>query len=189
MPSQSDYDRINKHMIAPLCVQFGMKKMEDEVIEGYVEDLERFSEETLKAAFKQLRREAKRAPSLAQVIEACKGCSPKSSNTAGGPVSARNNGYVEKRDDALANRVMRSDIGQFAIKHGVGYSVWLYAWRDSREITKHSEVMKLRNGWLEVTDRIAGMPESSNPELHAMYRTLQAKEAQIAEKYKPSEIG
>lgn len=71
MLNQSNYDKVNSKMIAPLNVFFSTR-LPDEMVDAFVEDLSEYSAETLGKSFKQLRRSCKRMPTLAQVIEVCK---------------------------------------------------------------------------------------------------------------------
>lgn len=182
MLNQTDYDRINKHMIAPLCVLFRMNKMGDELVDGFVEELHHYNDEILKTAFKTLRRECKHMPSIAQALDACRASTPRTFTRAA-EQAAKSDNHV------LADRVMRSHIGQFAIKHGVGSSVWLKALVDSNEVRHESEVLTIRDKWLEAIDLLAAMPKGENRDrLTGIYEAMQAREQRIALKYAPMEI-
>jgi hypothetical protein len=186
MPNQNDYDRINKCMIAPLCVQYKAKYVDEEV-EGFVEELARYDDETLRKAFKKLRRERKQAPSLAHVIEACEAEKPKSRPSSGQP-QVRDT--ISRNDSALADQVMNSPLGQLAIGEGVAYSVWLAAYRDGREITKQSEVYRLKAVKQDTVDRLARMDyrDALFPMLERMHRTLMEKEERIANQYRHQQV-
>jgi hypothetical protein len=75
MPSQVDFDKVKRCIIDPMARHWNAD-LDSDTQADFVDDLARFSEETLKKAMQTLREEQKRKPSLAHVMEACKKFSP-----------------------------------------------------------------------------------------------------------------
>lgn len=100
MPSQSDYEKVKIYLLTPLCTQFGVKRLDDLVVDGFVEELRKYSEATLIAAFSRLRREAKRMPTLAQTLEACEAEKPKNQLPGIGHIAPGRSPWEQKYDAA-----------------------------------------------------------------------------------------
>ena len=124
MQNQNDYDRINKYMIAPLCQLFKFAKIEDEFVAGFVEELSEFSDETLKKAFKQLRRERKSMPSIAHAYEACK---DQVTFKETGQITQHNTFHCVKMAEVFhpqkAKEILSSRAGQLALSLGVAHDL------------------------------------------------------------------
>jgi len=71
MANQTDYQKILENVIKPLQRLYD-KEFDAATIDDYIVDLKHFSEPALKAAIISLRREYKRCPTLAHIIEACR---------------------------------------------------------------------------------------------------------------------
>lgn len=71
MPTQADFQRVEKHIINPIQRHWNAD-FDSETIGDFVDDLAKFNENTLKSAMQKLRNEQKRKPTLAHVIEACR---------------------------------------------------------------------------------------------------------------------
>lgn len=71
MAKQADYERINRLIITPMLSTWQVKVPEG-MIDGYVEDLAAYSDETLAAAFREVRRTCKTPPRIAHFVEACR---------------------------------------------------------------------------------------------------------------------
>lgn len=71
MAKQSDYERINRLIIAPMVTTWQVKVPEG-MIDGYVEDLSPYNDQTLAAAFREVRRTSKTPPRIAHFVDACR---------------------------------------------------------------------------------------------------------------------
>lgn len=68
---QAEFERVNREIIDPIKRHYGCQ-FDADTISDYVDDLGRYKKETLQSAMEIVRREQKRRPALATVIEACK---------------------------------------------------------------------------------------------------------------------
>lgn len=128
MSTQAEFLKVNQHVIDPLIRHFGVE-IDPDTVSDYVEDLRAYPEETLKSAMGKLRRECKRRPSMAQIIEACEifKTTPAKPSQRREPPSSVYHPFGEE-----AKNVLRSDTGQLALRNEVGYDVWLTCWRDGK---------------------------------------------------------
>lgn len=191
MPTQADYDKVNSCMIAPICVLFSSKFV-DEMIEAFVEDLSGYSSEILKGAFKSLRRECKRIPTLAQVIDYCE-AQKKLAKTTAIAFSPKKlstvfhcMGHVEVIQSAQAKEILESAAGQYALEIGVGRELLVAYEINGGKDFDESDVKKFKR---QVDDSLAALREAAdrkNPNYEhflGMFNESQVREKRLYEKY------
>lgn len=111
MAKQTDYERINRLIIAPMSATWQVKVPEG-MVDGYVEDLAGFSDETLAAAFREVRRTCKTPPRIAHFVEACR--------SVGGAGPTNSDGAAEflsglRKRESDARRKAREFTDRFAL--------------------------------------------------------------------------
>lgn len=81
MAKQSDYERINRLIIMPMSATWNTKVPEG-MVQAFIEDLAPYSDDTLAAAFREVRRTSKTPPRIAHFVEACRNIGGGSSGIA-----------------------------------------------------------------------------------------------------------
>lgn len=180
---QSPAEKVRAAIIEPMQRFYGGTAMNAYQIEAFVEDLGRYSQELLDAAWKQVRRTCKSRPNVAHFIAAIEEIKP----TAPAPAASPRKGSSHCQWNwALAEQVMRSPVGQFALREGVGQGVWMAAWRDGIGDLTERDVSRMKFAWLEGVGRLVSWPDKSSPvyqRLQGLYEAIVDKERQLVEQY------
>lgn len=120
MPTQAEFDRVNKHIIDPIKRHWAAD-FDAQTIDDFIADLAEFTESDLQSAMRKVKREQKRRPSLAHVYEACRGYSPaKTSNRQIEHKGFHCQGHAETQHSISAREILESPTGQQALRIGVG---------------------------------------------------------------------
>ena len=177
------YQKAKQTIIDPAQALYGGHPLNDAQVEAFVEDLGGYSEDVLNRAFKQVRQECRMRPSLAHFVTAIREFTE---NTSTGVASAhqRQGVYYCHRNTSLADKVMRSPVGQLALQHGVGVSVWMLAWRDGKRPADR-DVWQQKREWQEAIDRLARFPNRGPlyQRLEGFYHAFLDREAKLIERY------
>lgn len=181
MADQGTTTKVMRSILDPMQRFYGLKTLDDEVASAYIEELGRYDEATLTAAWKQVRRECKTLPKLAHFVEACEANRPRTTTSQ----QPQTNGYRCHRNEALADRVMRSPIGQLAIRLNVAQGVWMLAYRDGKAATE-SDVYRLRDSLREAESKLVNYPDKNGAQYRALegvHRSISDKERELAARY------
>lgn len=187
MPNQSDFLRVNTHMITPLCLLYGYK-MHDSVVEDFVSDICEFDEETLKAAYAKLRREENTMPRIAKVLKACEACKPpaKVSHTPKRPEGSFTcQVHVEISNPGIARQILHSPVGQLALSLGVARDLLITYECTGRRDFDEIFVRKCKRG---LDDAVNSLRETNSTTsigtvVHAFFETMTERERRLYEKY------
>jgi hypothetical protein len=181
MVDQSKSEKILNLIVNPMQEFYRLKSVPEAVKDAFIEDLGHFDEQTLAAAWKQVRRECKDPPKLAHFVEACEANRPRPTQST--PTSRK--GY-HQHNHALAEQVIQSGIGQLALREGVGYDLWMRAYRDGESEFTDRDVRRSRRSQSEAIDALAAYPSKDGPmyrALERMHETMVKREATLAAKY------
>lgn len=114
-----DYERITRLVVDKVAAWW--KPYNDGMIDALLEDLAAYSNSTLEAGMKELRRTCKNQPRISQIIDACKG---QSSSVETGKLP----NFREKKPaipEHEIREIMQSPIGKLACGDGCARSMWL----------------------------------------------------------------
>lgn len=179
MPSQIEYQKVYTAIIEPMIRHFGAD-LDKVTIDEYVEDLRAYNESNLKSAMRKLRHECHRRPTMAQIIEACEFFRP----TPKVDKWKKDKGFHPEGPQVQA--LMRSPIGQLAIRNEVGGDFWLLCWRDGKEDWSEQDIKRLVVHRLDAMRALQEARDKKNPALarwEGLWMSLEDRNADIKRKY------
>jgi hypothetical protein len=180
------FEKVKKFVIDPVVAYYGGPPFTQLQVEAFVEDLGGYSPQALQAAFRLVRQLAKTRPNVAHFVEAIRELSPPTEVRVSSPTDRKQ--YTCHRNTALASEVMRSPVGQLALKHGVGIGIWMLAWRDGIRSTE-SDVWRQKEAWQQAVDKLAAHPNKQDQgyrSLEGIYQGFVEKEDRLRKKYATS---
>lgn len=190
MLNQNDYDRVNKCMIAPLSVLFNKKLSDrDELVEGFVEELARFSDDVLRKAFKSLRRTEKNFPSIAKAIEVCHAERPPSTQSAAPTTSSKETihcrGHAERMHPNTARDILASPAGVLALDLGVARDLLNEYECTGRKEFDEDFVRQCKLGVERATEQLAALPRNTDigKAMHALFEAMMAREKTLFSRF------
>lgn len=185
MQNQTDFDRVNTCMIAPLCVLFN-QRLADEVVDGFVDELRSYSDDVLRSAFKFLRRTVTRMPPIAKAIEACeevKSKMPSASPASSKPSDDRFHcqGHAEQFHRSSATEILSSPAGRLALEMGVARDLMVEYEKTGRRDFDEAFVKRCKRGLEKATTELVNLPIDSQlgKSLHALFASMQEREKRL----------
>jgi hypothetical protein len=119
MYNQDDFQKVSDNVIDPLKRHYGVK-FDAEMIDDYVGDLRSYSVDILRTAVADIRRQEKRRPALAHILEACEKHKPR---PAGEHKQSKPRfhcmGHAEVQHPVSTREILSSSAGQLALELGV----------------------------------------------------------------------
>lgn len=180
------YPKVKRAVIDPMMSFYGGTPLPDPVVEAFVEDIGGYSGAALTAAWKKVRQECRTRPNLAHFVAVLR---ESAKPEIGGGIRQNPDRYREHKNNALADEMMRSSVGQLALSLGVGQSVWMTAWRDGKRCDE-ADVYRFRDAWREATDKVVkAKPGEHGVTVTRFYETITAKERELFAKYGPKRMG
>lgn len=177
MPSQHDFEKVNRDFIIPMTSLYKIK-IEPTKFDALIEDLKEYDSEILKQAVIACRKKFIRFPCIAHIIGVCASLKPKPKYT---PVK-----YGRQGSTQIAEQVMRSPIGQRALAAGVGMSLWIKAeWDGIRDFTD-ADIEKFLRTQKNSYGNIEHLKTSNSPinnSLVSIWETMAEREKNLYEKY------
>lgn len=165
MPTQADFQRITENVIKPIERHFGYQ-FDSETISDYVDDLSRYSDDTIKSSMLEVRRENKRRPTLAVIVEACRKYTPhhqvpehKIPKTGFHCV-----GHAEKMHPQSAREILSSYAGQMALEIGVARDLLNEYECTGRKNFDEEFVLKCKEGGRKAADAMINAHRVKNPD-------------------------
>lgn len=185
MPSQTEIQKVVKNVIDPLKRHWAID-FDTETINDFVDDLKGFSESDLQNSVKQLRRESKRKPTLAQIYGLCREYSPLAKKSFDSKRVFHCSGHAEIHHPAIAMQILSSSIGQKSLQAGVARELMV-----EYEISGRTEFDDrfIENSQRALRDSTLALSEclsAKNPEYPsflAMFEESQAREKRLYAKY------
>lgn len=177
------YLKVKAAVITPIEKHYG-GTLNEEQIEAFVEDLGGYGEDVLNAAWKEVRRTCRTRPTLAHVLDAVRANLAPASSAV--PRTRKEGDFHCHGNAALADRVMRSPVGQLALREGVGYGLWMLAWRDGREDLSENDVWHQKRAWREACDRLAAFSDQASGQykrLVGLHDAMQRREADLRKRF------
>ncbi|QDV34928.1 hypothetical protein [Tautonia plasticadhaerens] len=169
-----NYDKVKRAVIDPMVNYFGMRMLSDDQIKAYVDDLGRFSEQALDAAWREVRLSCKTRPTIAHFMEHLK-AERQSSTVISNPQDRKE--YFCHANTALAERLMRSPIGQMALERGVGLSIWIGAWRDGKANYTEADIRKAVAAREDTVAQLGEFKRKDWPLFQALLSAFEAMDA------------
>jgi hypothetical protein len=173
---------VRRTIIDPMQRLYGGAPLNEYQIETFVDDLGGYSPVLLESAWKLVRRTCKSRPNVAHFIAAIEEIKPP---TPSGGVSRKPEHHCQHNAE-LADRVMRSEVGQLALREGVGQGVWMAAWRDGRADLTAQDVHRMKRAWLDGVGRMAEFKNTDTAlyrQLESLHHAIAEKERELARKY------
>lgn len=181
--NQGAIQKVRRAVIEPMIRFYQIKALDDYQVQAFVEDLGSYSEESLDRAWKEVRRHCKSRPSIAHFMETLEN-EVKPGSGVSNP-EARGD-YWCQRNKALAEQAIRSPIGQSALAAGVGWDVWLSAYRDGKGDLTERDIHRAQQAQLDTANRLARMnpdDDQLTKKLFDHWYAMQAKEKELYATY------
>lgn len=187
MSNQDDFQRITSLVIKPIERHFNCQ-FDAETIGDYIDDLSRFSTETLQESMFDIRREQKRRPSLAVVFEACRKNAPKTKDSIHDEVKNKFHcaGHAEIFHSRVAEEILSTPAGQMALEIGVGIDLLNEYECTGRKEFDNGFVMKCKKGMEDaalVLIECKNITEKEIIKFKDFYHCMRERESRIYAKY------
>lgn len=111
MPTQQDYQKVNRCIIDPIKALYRVE-FNEYMVEAMVEDLCVFDEQRLTEAMREIRRTRQSRPSIAHILEACK------NQAANSPPTLEYGATPKGGFSLIANKALRTDRAKEAKRQG-----------------------------------------------------------------------
>lgn len=186
MPTQAEFDRVNKHIIDPIKRHWAAD-FDAQTVDDFIADLAEFTESDLQSAMRKVKREQKRRPSLAHVYEACREYSPAKASTQQREYKGFHcQGHAEVQHSITAKQILSSPAGQLALSLGVARDLMVEYEVSGRTEFDEGFVKKSHRALQDSTIALRECQEAQNQSFShfsGMFDEAQAREKRLYKTY------